>query len=514
MKILFCIFLLCLSLRFSVGNTIYLPQQGTLKGFTENNKCYTYIGIPFAKPPIGNLRFEAPVTPNSWNGIFSATSYGYDCVQNPAGFTGEQPVTMNVSENCLNLNIRRPKNSKINLPVIIYIHGGNFQTGSGRLVPTCDLADELEAVIVTPNYRLNIFGFGAFNDSPANVGFLDQIMVFHWVRLNIAAFGGNPHSVTLMGHSAGATSVLTHLVMTPSYGLFDRVFSLSPSWSLKTLNDVQAKSLSLLNTFHCTDVTCMKNVDASQLYGAASGLDIGAYSDRNLVPTLPILNMKNGNFYKVPVVQGHQTFEANSLTAGVLKLLGVTPLDVNEFIYNLVLSFFFPEPFLTAVKNTYQPQIANIGYFLTLSSIAHDLWYECAMDKTASYLSQGSASYRYYFVHGPDYQDPIAPFYYNATHETILGFVFGKDAMKLAIMEKLSSREKKLRRELIDSIDCFIRENTPYCPQSDKIKWLPYTQPSSSSEKQRTIIDINAGHTETSYNQRPYCSFWESLYIG
>lgn len=197
---------------------------GTVAGTIERDIA-VYRGIPYAKPPVGALRWRAPKPLKPWRGVYEARAFGATCVQAPpkgdAGVGKEPP-----SEDCLTLNIWAPPGRR-NLPVMVWVHGGGYTSGSGS-APLYDgvALARRGAVVVTFNYRLGRFGFfhhpGLDEREGSNFGLLDQQAVLRWVRRNIASFGGDPKRVTLFGNSAGGESILFHMTSRASRGLFQR----------------------------------------------------------------------------------------------------------------------------------------------------------------------------------------------------------------------------------------------------------------------------------------------------
>lgn len=207
-----------------VRDTAYGQVEGA-----EHDGAYSWRGIPFAKPPVGALRWRAPLEPDAWPGIRPAKTFGNACAQagrlfGPGannrydatiGATLDQTVG---SEDCLTLNIWRPTNGEHGLPVICFIHGGSNICGytADPVYDGSALARAANAVVVTANYRLGLLGWFAMpalrtGDDPTgdsgNFGTLDQIQTLKFINRNIASFGGDPHNVTLMGESAGAVNV-------------------------------------------------------------------------------------------------------------------------------------------------------------------------------------------------------------------------------------------------------------------------------------------------------------------
>lgn len=206
-------------------------QSGRVQGVTDG-LVTSFKGIPFAAPPVGDLRWRDPRPVAPWKGVRMADAYGANCMQAaaPPGIIGQdKPRPM--SEDCLYLNVWTPKpKADAGLPVMVWIHGGAYVIGSGALANTDGSALAAKgAVVVSFNYRLRQFGFfshpaisGNSVETTANFGLLDQIAALKWVKRNIANFGGDPDNVTIFGESAGAKSVLALFASPLAYGLFDK----------------------------------------------------------------------------------------------------------------------------------------------------------------------------------------------------------------------------------------------------------------------------------------------------
>jgi len=193
----------------------------------------SFKGIPFAAPPTGPLRWRAPQPVQPWHGVREATQVGWDCVQTP--FPGNAaPLGAPLREDCLNLNVWRPAGSGPDekLPVMVWIHGGGFVNGGASpAVFSGESFARKSVIMVSINYRLGRFGFFAFpaltreNEDHGllgNYGYMDQLAALRWVQRNIAAFGGDPHNVTVFGESAGGESVNVLLTSPLAKGLFER----------------------------------------------------------------------------------------------------------------------------------------------------------------------------------------------------------------------------------------------------------------------------------------------------
>lgn len=204
--------------------------QGKVQGKTINDgKVKAFLGLPYAAPPVGDLRWKAPEAPAKWKGTRDATKFGAHCAQNHVFddmvFQGPAP-----SEDCLFLNVYAPADAKAKskLPVMFWIHGGGY-SGGGSDEPrhNGDFLPLKGVVLVTINYRLGVFGFlvtdelaKEANGSAGNYGLLDMVAALHWVHDNIKNFGGDPGNVTIFGESAGSFAVSTLMASPPAQGLF------------------------------------------------------------------------------------------------------------------------------------------------------------------------------------------------------------------------------------------------------------------------------------------------------
>ena len=214
-------------------------RYGTFNGFVDKNGVKTWLGIPFAQPPVKKLRWQAPQPLKPSNKSFGAKKFGFTAVQDVDKTEGASVNPQ--SEDCLTLNIWR-RGDKKNLPVMVWIHGGGFVSGgsSDPLYNGSNFAAANDTVIVTINYLLNVFGFfnlasvdSAFSDS-GYLGTKDQVAALTWVKENIAEFGGNPDNVTIFGESAGAVSTMLLMVIPAAKNLFQK--SISQSGHTHTYN--------------------------------------------------------------------------------------------------------------------------------------------------------------------------------------------------------------------------------------------------------------------------------------
>lgn len=207
--------------------------QGAARGRLEDGVA-VFRGLPYAAPPFGALRFAPPAPPRPWSGERDCSAFGATAPRPPypdalGALLPETPLTL-AGEDCLNLNVWTPDVHAAGLPVLVWIHGGNFEHGSGSLPLYAGATFARDGVVtVTINYRLGVDGFARVPGAPDNRGLLDQIAALRWVQENIGAFGGDPARVTVAGESAGADSVAALCAMPTATGLFARAIVASGS---------------------------------------------------------------------------------------------------------------------------------------------------------------------------------------------------------------------------------------------------------------------------------------------
>jgi para-nitrobenzyl esterase len=267
----------------SVADTYY----GTLEGTTEDGGIHVFRGVPFARAPVGPLRFAPPAPPEPWTGVRAALEFGPVSHQSAIGLgfmgAGQQPQ----SEDCLFLNVWTPGLDGARRPVMVFFHGGAFIIGAGS-EPLYDgrrLALRGDVVVVTANYRLGALGYLApacLRDGESgacgNWGLLDQVAVLEWVHDNIEGFGGDPGTVTIFGESAGSGSVTTLMGTPRARGGFVRVIAESGTPWVATADEAQgnAERLAGLLGIDATDATAWRGVPAPSFVEAQQQLMLGA----------------------------------------------------------------------------------------------------------------------------------------------------------------------------------------------------------------------------------------------
>ena len=263
-------------------------EQGILRGEETESKLI-FKGVPYAKPPIGNLRFSSPQAPDRWLGVRDALEYSKICPQPKAAnpfyrkefYNYEQYPYPEMSEDCLYLNIWAPnRKSEHGYPVAIWLHGGAFDHGYGNEVPFDGEAFvQNDVILVTINYRVGVFGFFAHpqlkKEDPAhcvsNYGILDQVFAIRWIRKNIEAFGGDPDNITLFGQSAGAISVQTLISSPTTRGMIAKAIMQSgagvdnPIFKHKTVEEAYETGEEIMKLVGAKNIQALRQIPAQKL---------------------------------------------------------------------------------------------------------------------------------------------------------------------------------------------------------------------------------------------------------
>jgi len=263
------------------NDTLVQTKYGLVSGFSGKGS-WCWKGIPYANPPIGPLRWKAPLDPIPWIGTRKARKFSNSAAQ-------IMPILGPIgSEDCLYLNIWRPKTSETKLPVYLYIHGGGNSIGSSADITYYGnaVAEKSNMLYVSVNYRLGAMGWfihpavidnGSPKDKSGNFGTLDLIKALEWVQDNIEAFGGNPNNVTIAGESGGAFNVLSLLISPPAKGLFHRAIAESGLSFISSTRTAEVQSINLLTNLLIKDHKAKDKEGAEQIINKMSKAQINDY---------------------------------------------------------------------------------------------------------------------------------------------------------------------------------------------------------------------------------------------
>jgi para-nitrobenzyl esterase len=462
-----------------------------------------YLGIPYAAPPVGPLRWRAPQPPPHWQGIRSAIRFAPHCSQ-PAGVFGRAST----SEDCLYLNVFAPaSHRRSRLPVMVWIHGGGFVGGeSDDYDPSALVADGV--IVVTINYRLGALGFlahpalAARPGGPAgDYGLMDQQAALRWVRGNIRTFGGDPRNVTIFGESAGGQSVLLQLASLGARGLFAKVIAESGGYALSPLPlaAAEAAGRAFAAKAGCASQTaaCLRGLPVGTIL--ADQDQTGASADLDgLVLTEPLkAALSSGSFSHVPVINGSNhdewrlfvalaTFEGHPVTAANYQPMIASTLHVT--------------PGIAAVIAARYPLSSYRSPAIALSTLGTDAIFACP----SLLLDQAMA--RYVPTYAYEFNDENAPspypspgFVYGATHASELQYLFGLPA---SAHGSLSQQQQQLAAAMRQEWTSFARSGVPSA--TGALAWPRFT---STTQAMLTLLPPEPA-TETSFAAEHHCAFW------
>jgi len=523
---------------------------GTVIGIDDSAASGTYFwkGVPFAKPPAGALRWKAPVDPDVWAAPKATQQFGNACVQygriyGPGAnnrYDATIGTTLNQavgSEDCLYLNIWRPATHHGGLPVIVFIHGGSDVSGytADPVYDGAALAKAANAIVVTVNYRLGIFGFlnlpqlktgvDADEDS-GNFALLDTVKALQFVNDNIAGFGGNPARVTLMGQSAGAINVYamltSPLVVHARPRLFHRAVALSGGISLATnlrpgqiptLNPAKAyldQGNALLANLLIADGLATDTASAQTYAASQTPAQIAAYlrskspttlfstllnklallglagsgpiPEGTVLPVDPIAAINAGHYLRVPVLAGNTRDEAKlfpTFLALSPALGGVSGRLVTDATLFLIQFNYQPDaaPTVTIgqwIPAQYLPVGTPVTGFNAKTDLLNRIFFIPSRDNVLNALNAQQAEVWYYRF---DWDEEPAPWndIYGAAHAFDLAFVFGNFGPSLFSNVANSTANRPGRLELSDammkSLGAFAERGDPNAPAALGVTW-------------------------------------------
>ncbi|CAH2084440.1 unnamed protein product [Euphydryas editha] len=520
-------------------------NEGIIEGQVVNNEygCpyFSFKGIPYAEPPIGDLRFKAPQPKQAWKGTRRTTEFRSHCYNFELFTTGNRPPTG--SEDCLYLNVYSPNiNPEQLLPVMVFIHGGGFFSGSGAEYEPKYLIRK-NVILVTFNYRLEILGFLSLDteDIPGNAGMKDQVAALRWIKKNIRSFGGDPEKITIFGESVGGVSVSFHLVSPMSKGLFKRAISQSGTITSKWAETFGARERALLlsrelgcnsttdnEIYECLKAQPVKNLvkkklpvsfaqstkEAPQIYfGIVQEKKFGEnerffYGD-------PFDVLRNGIHEGVEVMNGYMQDE------GILYFL--LDIDSDKVFYqaNYFFEFFVPEPYSIHTPLTTQMSIGRkfknfymknqIASKKTLDSLLKYLNMELFVYGTISQQKiiakrKANKIYLYRFTCKSEVNlliyltglEQLFDYRPVAAHTDDLGYIFPfKDVY-------MNSTAFKMIDQVTTLWTNFAKYGDPTPDDSLGVKWVPYTI------ENQEYLDIGENLVPGTHPEKKEIEFWEN----
>lgn len=509
--------------------TVVRTDHGAVRGLRHGSST-TFLAIPYAAPPTGPLRWRAPSAPAAWRGVRDATEAAPRCVQMPPPGAGEVVG----SEDCLYLNVTVPtaKPVRQQRPVMVWMHGGAFLGGAGGDYDTGQLAVQGDAVVVTVNYRLGIFGYFGHPDlgSAPPFGLADQQAALRWVRANAERFGGDPANVTLFGESAGALSICAHLTSPTAVGLFRRAILQSGSCFMSFPRGALAPGTPAYEPFASQGEVQAAGTDAARQLGCATGAAAevlaclrGLSTDRlataslmqsfnrpafgnPLLPEAPDVALASGRFHRVPIMQGTNHDEMRMFVG---LTLAAFPIRTEEDYRARLVDAFGATA--SAVEAQY-PAAHHPTPALAWAAVLTDRSLACttlAADHALAVHAPGLP------VYGYEFNDPDAPvlaglppnpgFPYGSAHGFEMPFLFTAYPTE----EPLSDPQRGLSARMIGYWTSFARTGDPNA--SGAPRW-PVLGPSSSAARSvQSLAPGPGGVRPVGAYAAHHCSFWAGL---
>ncbi|XP_032751429.1 pyrethroid hydrolase Ces2e-like isoform X1 [Rattus rattus] len=501
----------------SEANPIRNTHTGQVQGKLVHLKgtksgVHSFLGIPFAKPPVGPLRFAPPEAPEPWSGVRDGTSEPARCLQNDdiVNLEGLKRIKMimphfSMSEDCLYLNIYVPAhaNESSNLPVMVWLHGGALVMGMASMYDGSRLAATEDVVVVATQYRLGILGFYSTGDEYArgNWGFLDQTASLRWVQQNIANFGGNPDSVTLFGQSAGGTSVSFHVVSPMSQGLFHRAI-MESGVALQPLfisNSSETVFTTVANLSDCETsnsealVHCLRGKSEAEILAINKAFRImPVVVDGKFLPRHPKELLASADFHPVPSIIGVNNDEFGWILPTVFEfsqtIKKITRRNLQAILKITMAQMMLPpecgalliEEYMGDTKD---PRTLQMQY----REMIGDFTIIVPALQVARFQRSHAPVYFYEFQHGSRFLKNFRPRHVKADHGDELFLIFG--SFFWGTKFDLTEEEKLLSKMMMKYWANFARYGNP------NSKGLPYW-PVSSQDDQYLQLDIHpsVGH--------------------
>ncbi|XP_071492942.1 cholinesterase-like [Diadema antillarum] len=524
-----------------VGKTVTFSEN---RFINKTRDVDLFLGVPYAAPPI---RFAPPTNMTSWSGERNATEFSPAC---------EQTNTFDffTSEDCLYLNVYAPTSRTSGMAVMVWIHGGSFNSGSAMIydhygVPLAVVGD---VIVVAINYRLAIFGQFSTEDDSArgNVGMLDQAAALKWIYENIEAFGGDKDRITIFGESAGSASVSFHLVSKLSRPYFSQAIMQSgnvfSSWAFEDDPDRERRLSRDLGLALGCDVStssilveCLRGVDARNLSNTADQIYSDHYSvypvtlDGVFLEDSPLNLYRKGDFAKIPILTGFNKDEGTLFlyTQAAAEYIGSpTPPPVSREVYlasmhTYLTSYVLPdEVVLNSVDQEYTHWATydntNASYFDALVAFFGDFAFNCPTDALVrAHYQAGGTVYKYYMPYAPtrsyvEYQGlaPTTP-WLGAGHAEDITFVWGIpfiDELYHIKGHNMTDEENALSVKFMEFWTNFAKSGDPSKPSVDAEPGVGEDLWPSYSIPELNYKELAPGFAVGRAVRARQCHFWNS----
>ena len=428
------------------GGPVVGTTNGAVRG-TSSGSVNEFLGIPYAAPPVGALRWQPPQPAANWPGVRDATQFAPHCPQ-PATPFGQASM----SEDCLFLNVFTPSRQQAGArhPVMVWIHGGALVSGeSNDYDPAALVADGV--TVVTINYRLGALGFLAHpaladaNGQSGDYGLMDQQAALRWVQRNIASFGGNPHNVTIFGESAGGLSTLSQVASPQARGLFERAIVESGSYNLTqaSLASAEAAGQVFAVKAGCARQTaaCLRSLPVSAILADQDAAGYTPNINSEVLPETLGTAFATGNFNRVPIINGTNRDEWRLFVA--LSELAGNPVTASNYQSMISSTLEVPAAVATVIAAEY-PLTAFPSPSVALGAVGTDAIFACpalTIDQSVSHFVLTFA-YEFNDENAPELFLPPVSFPYGAAHASEIQYVM--DLPTAAFPKALSAQQQQL----------------------------------------------------------------------
>jgi para-nitrobenzyl esterase len=489
-------------------------KSGKLEGVLKED-LYEFKGIPYAAPPVGDLRWLPPQAAIPWQGVRAAGSFGTIAPQEVMPVPGltEKPEPQN--EDCLFLNIYTPEPGNVGRPVMVWIHGGAFCMGSGssQMFTTGTLASNDDIVLVTFNYRLGLLGFLNLNEltggripSTGNEGLQDQVAALKWIKDNIAGFGGNPDNITVLGESAGAMSIGSLLNLPEARGLFHKAILESPvgemarplgpsvriSEEFLKIADMRPGDISGLRALPVEKLLqVQRELAAVAGQGAAPVIPV---ADGQVLPKLPLESLEAGQGLRIPVLVG-SNLDEDKFFSMVNRIRGIDEAGLRKTAEKFV------EPadvsrLIETYRRAKEARNESTAPFEIFSAINTDVMFrQTAIRIAEAQCRYAQGGYNYLFT----WKSPIAVESLGACHALEIGFIFGNYNDSFCGSGPDADR---LSRQMQDAWISFAKKGNPGCKSLGA--WPPY-----GKDRATMILGRNSRLERAVYEEER--RVWETL---
>ncbi|XP_070396440.1 acetylcholinesterase-like isoform X1 [Dermacentor albipictus] len=527
-----------------VETVVLDTANGPVKGFIAQSPLgkpvRVFYGMPYAKPPVGERRFDRAEPVEPWTDVFDATAKPNSCFQVLdtlyGNFSGSVMWNANteMSEDCLKLNVWTPVCSSSEEPfaVLVWIYGGGFYSGTSTLdvYDARTLVSEENVIVVSMNYRVASLGFLSFGSEqlPGNAGLYDQLLALRWVRENIAAFGGDPNRVTLFGESAGAVSAGLHILSPLSEPLFARAILQSGSptvpWGFKDRDTARKAARRLAATLGCPDgldkdtLDCLRCKDPEEIVesesytGGVVDFPFAPVEDGAFLPGTPQALMDAGAFPRnISVMLGSNVNEGSWFLQYFFGL-SVTEENPEVTVENFTAALKALDPSLRGTPIDKVLEMYTAGetpstaaeILKALDSIVGDYHFTCPVVRCADrFVQAGIPVYQYVFARRSS-RNPWPP-WMGAMHGEEVAFVFGEP---LDDTHRYSEEDKSVSRRLMRYWANFAKTGNPNLPGDGSPQSTDWPR-RTDSLKRHLVLDVNES-VGCAYREA-YCEFWEDL---